>query len=276
MKIKVGFLLRKKRKELNLNQESFVGNIISISQYSRIEQGKQDIKFSDLLNILIRNKIGFSDFFSNIENVLNIDNAESEQKLFSDLAQSYYDDNIERVKEIKAEIHKKGGFENKLWELRAELMIAVMNNSLSNVNPKLINQISEELNKSDDWTTDKNFLQLFGSSMLLFDIHRLNIYMKKIIITYQDSLRQKDFTVQRRIAGICINYLTRSYKDKSYDYVIATLQLLNNLAQNPDLLMYKMLGVYFDALFSNKENEVKQIRNLLNKSGYSEFLVNLP
>lgn len=200
----------------------------------------------------------------------------STRKLFNDLVQNYYDGKIEEVKKIRAKIRNKNGFENKLWELRAELMIAVMDDSLSNVDSELINRISDELNKSDDWVTDKNFLQLFGSSMLLFDMQRLNIYMKSIVMNYRGSLGEKDFITQRRIAGICINYLTRCYKDKSYDYVAITLQLLKELSQNPDLLMYKMLGVYFNALFSDEKNEVKQIRGLLKASGYSDFLANLP
>lgn len=274
----IGPLLKKKRKELNLSQENFVKDVLSVSQYSRVEQGKQDLKVGDLLKILINNNIEINSFFDELATSLihNHIILNSTRKLFNDLVQNYYDGKIEEVKKIRAKIRNKNGFENKLWELRAELMIAVMDDSLSNVDSELINRISDELNKSDDWVTDKNFLQLFGSSMLLFDMQRLNIYMKSIVMNYRGSLGEKDFITQRRIAGICINYLTRCYKDKSYDYVAITLQLLKELSQNPDLLMYKMLGVYFNALFSDEKNEVKQIRGLLKASGYSDFLANLP
>lgn len=277
-KIMIGPLLKKKRKELNLSQENFVKDVLSVSQYSRVEQGKQDLKVGDLLKILINNNIEINSFFDELATSLihNHIILNSTRKLFNDLVQNYYDGKIEEVKKIRAKIRNKNGFENKLWELRAELMIAVMDDSLSNVDSELINRISDELNKSDDWVTDKNFLQLFGSSMLLFDMQRLNIYMKSIVMNYRGSLGEKDFITQRRIAGICINYLTRCYKDKSYDYVAITLQLLKELSQNPDLLMYKMLGVYFNALFSDEKNEVKQIRGLLKASGYSDFLANLP
>lgn len=277
-KIMIGPLLKKKRKELNLSQENFVKDVLSVSQYSRVEQGKQDLKVGDLLKILINNNIEINSFFDELATSLihNHIILNSTRKLFNDLVQNYYDGKIEEVKKIRAKIRNKNGFENKLWELRAELMIAVMDDSLSNVDSELINRISDELNKSDDWVTDKNFLQLFGSSMLLFDMQRLNIYMKSIVMNYRGSLGEKDFITQRRIAGICINYLTRCYKDKSYDYVAITLQLLKELSQNPDLLMYKMLGVYFNALFSDEKNEVKQIRGLLKANGYSDFLANLP
>ena len=215
-KIMIGPLLKKKRKELNLSQENFVKDVLSVSQYSRVEQGKQDLKVGDLLKILINNNIEINSFFDELATSLihNHIILNSTRKLFNDLVQNYYDGKIEEVKKIRAKIRNKNGFENKLWELRAELMIAVMDDSLSNVDSELINRISDELNKSDDWVTDKNFLQLFGSSMLLFDMQRLNIYMKSIVMNYRGSLGEKDFITQRRIAGICINYLTADCKIK--------------------------------------------------------------
>ena len=60
----IGPLLKKKRKELNLSQENFVKDVLSVSQYSRVEQGKQDLKVGDLLKILINNNIEINSFLN--------------------------------------------------------------------------------------------------------------------------------------------------------------------------------------------------------------------
>lgn len=53
----IGKVLKKQRIKLNLTQGVFIQDILSVSQYSRIESGEQDIKSSDLLDILICNNI---------------------------------------------------------------------------------------------------------------------------------------------------------------------------------------------------------------------------
>jgi Helix-turn-helix. len=65
-KIKIGYFLHKERLNLNLTQEAFVSNTLSVSQYSRIENGEQDIKSGDLFQILSNNKININDFFIKI------------------------------------------------------------------------------------------------------------------------------------------------------------------------------------------------------------------
>ncbi len=138
-----------------------------------------------------------------------------------------------------------------------------------------VSQFSEELNKFDDWTNDKVFLQLFGSSMLIFDMDRLNIYMNKILSEYNNKISSLSFENQRRIAGICINYLNRCYSEKNLVLVNKSIDLLNQLTRNPDLLMYRLLGKYFKYLFNNENAKKDQILDLLKVAGYEKFTINL-
>lgn len=65
-KIRIGSFLNKERTDLNLTQSAFVKNILSVSQYSRVENGEQDLKSEDLIAILIANKINIEDFFTKV------------------------------------------------------------------------------------------------------------------------------------------------------------------------------------------------------------------
>ena len=54
-----------------------------------------------------------------------------------------------------------------------------------------------------------------------------------------------------------------------------TITLLANLSQDPDLLMYKLLGIYFKYLFEKNKNKTKEIIDLLKETGYNKFILNL-
>lgn len=211
MNMKLGEYLRKERKKLRLTQQDFVQNIISVSQYSRVENGEQDLKVSDFVKLISINNIDINQLIQTFQNDTQI---------------------------------KQNSLDNSLL-LRTELIILTLENKDISHNKNLERQFSEELNKFDDWTNDKVFLQLFGSSMLIFDMDRLNIYMNKILSEYNNKISSLSFENQRRIAGICINYLNRCYSEKNLVLVNKSIDLLNQLARNPDLLMYRLLGKYF-------------------------------
>lgn len=44
----------------------------------------------------------------------------------------------------------------------------------------------------------------------------------------------------------------------------------------PDLLMYKLLGQYFEALFTNNREKANELLKVLSFSGYKKFIMNLP
>lgn len=111
--------------------------------------------------------------------------------------------------------------------------------------------------------------------MLIFDMDRLNIYMNKILSEYTNKIYSLSFEDQRRIAGICINYLNRCYSKKNLVLVNKSINLLNQLARNPDLLMYRLLGKYFKYLFNNENAKKDQILDLLKVAGYEKFTINL-
>lgn len=268
MNMKLGEYLRKERKKLGLTQQDFVQNIISVSQYSRVENGEQDLKVSNFVKLISINNLDINQLIQTFQN-----NTQIKQTVLETLAQAFYDRDLTKIKKIKDYL-KQNSLDNSLL-LRTELIILTLENKDISHNKNLERQFSEELNKFDDWTNDKVFLQLFGSSMLIFDMDRLNIYMNKILSEYTNKIYSLSFEDQRRIAGICINYLNRCYSKKNLVLVNKSINLLNQLARNPDLLMYRLLGKYFKYLFNNENAKKDQILDLLKVAGYEKFTINL-
>ena len=63
----IGKKLKGLRKSLGLTQEEMAAGIMSKSFYSKIENGKSEIKIVDLLSILEKQKISLNDFFGDLK-----------------------------------------------------------------------------------------------------------------------------------------------------------------------------------------------------------------
>ena len=267
----IGKFLYQERKKRHLTQKKFLGGIVSVSQYSRVESGEQDLRTSEFFKIVQLNHINITDLLNPKD---QRDSKELEDKKLNELAVAFYERDLNKIKQIKEESKKNDGLTTLL--LDATLMEKILENNLDDLDPKIIEKFSKKLDEAEDWTTDKVFLQLFGSSMMIFNMDRLNMYMKKIVKRYGNTINQYSFERQRRIGSICINYLGRSYKDNDRTQLSQVLLILYNMSAIPDLLMYKLLGQYFEALFTNDREKADELLKVLSFSGYEIFVMNLP
>lgn len=270
----IGAFLKAERKKLGLTEKQFNNGVLSASQYSRMENCEQDLRATNLIKILSKNKINIEHFFEKVLIEIDVNSPKSEDEVLNNIAQSFYSYDLTGLKKIQKEI-KKNSYNNAI-DLWLELIIAILQDDVKNISEETKIKLSDELNKSEDWVHDKNFLLAFGNTMIILNQERLDIYMEKIISAYKNNICQQTFELQRRISGICINYLTNCYQKKVDLYVTDTLNLLRNTSENPDLLMYKLLGFYFESLFTKKDANAKCIKLLLEKVGYKEFIRNLP
>lgn len=274
-KYPIGTALKKQRINMNLTQGDFTQGILSISQYSRVESGKQDIKASDLINILTVNHIDINRFFSSITITKNFSSTKdiSNEKIMLLLMQGFYDHNPKPIYELKKSVLKYDP-KNQLLNL-IDLVIAVLEKRTDSLPKNIITFFSNNLNKSDNWVSNEDFLKLFGNTMVILNIDRLNIYMHKILKFYKNDIQHYSITIQKRIAGICINYLKISTSYKYSPWIKDTLSLINNLSPIPELFMFKLLGLYFKNIFTNNPSQNKEILDLLSNCGYNNFIKNL-
>lgn len=267
----IGKFLYQERKKRHLTQKKFLGGIVSVSQYSRVESGEQDLRTNEFFKIVQLNHINITDLLNPKD---QRDSKELEDKKLNELAVAFYERDLNKIKQIKEEAKKNDAITTLL--LDATLMEKILENNLDDLDPKIVEKFSKKLDEAEDWTTDKVFLQLFGSSMMIFNMDRLNMYMKEIVKRYGNTINQYSFERQRRIGSICINYLGRSYKDNDRTQLSQVLLILYNMPAIPDLLMYKLLGQYFEALFTNDQKKVNELLKVLSFSGYEKFIMNLP
>ena len=133
----IGKFLYQERKKRHLTQKNFLGGIVSVSQYSRVESGEQDLRTSEFFKIVQLNHI-------NITNLLNPndqrDNKELEDKKLNELAIAFYERDLDKIKQIKDESKKNDAFTTLL--LDATLMEKILENNLDDLDPKIIEKFS--------------------------------------------------------------------------------------------------------------------------------------
>ncbi len=269
----VGVELKRIRKSLGLTQAEMTlnGKIISIGQYSKVENGIHEIGVDTLLKILTaHDEINVQTFFINLEkNYTKVDNEFSPEILSEKLMLAFYKNDLLEAQKLKKQIDNLK--ENKELKLRAVITVAVLSGTILNLDEKTKEDLSKNMFINDNWTKEKDSLRLFSNSMIIIDRNILPTLMKSVLRTYSDEERLS-VEVQERISSICINYLYICFKKHILNNVEETIAFLRKLSESPSLMFNKILGYYFECLFNGNDSDASKIRDILAKSECNQFL----
>lgn len=269
----VGAELKRIRKSLGLTQAEMTlnGKIISIGQYSKVENGIHEIGVDTLLKILTaHDEINVQTFFINLEkNYTKVDNEFSPEILSEKLMLAFYKNDLLEAQKLKKQIDNLK--ENKELKLRAVITVAVLSGTILNLDEKTKEDLSKNMFINDNWTKEKDSLRLFSNSMIIIDRNILPTLMKSVLRTYSDEERLS-VEVQERISSICINYLYVCFKKHILNNVEETIAFLKKLSESPSLMFNKILGYYFECLFNGNDSDASKIRDILAKSECNQFL----
>lgn len=269
----VGAELKRIRKSLGLTQADMTlnGKIISIGQYSKVENGIHEIGVDTLLKILTaHDEINVQTFFINLEkNYTKVDNEFSPEILSEKLMLAFYKNDLLEAQKLKKQIDNLK--ENKELKLRAVITVAVLSGTILNLDEKTKEDLSKNMFINDNWTKEKDSLRLFSNSMIIIDRNILPTLMKSVLRTYSDEGRLS-VEVQERISSICINYLYVCFKKHVLNNVEETIAFLKKLSESPSLMFNKILGYYFECLFNGNDSDASKIRDILAKSECNQFL----
>ena len=269
----VGAELKRIRKSLGLTQAEMTlnGKIISIGQYSKVENGIHEIGVDTLLKILTaHDEINVQTFFINLEkNYTKVDNEFFPEILSEKLMLAFYKNDLLEAQKLKKQIDNLK--ENKELKLRAVITVAVLSGTILNLDEKTKEDLSKNMFINDNWTKEKDSLRLFSNSMIIIDRNILPTLMKSVLRTYSDEGRLS-VEVQERISSICINYLYVCFKKHILNNVEETIAFLKKLSESPSLMFNKILGYYFECLFNGNDSDASKIRDILAKSECNQFL----
>ena len=247
--MKISEALKNARQGLGLSLKQFIADIISPAQYSRIENGSQEINLSALLKILTLNQINVFDFMDKVLSEYSLDKNDHvllQNKLSREVSLAYYDQDITKLKQILKQLKKMYNMQD--LKLRTQL------------DSKIKKEILNEFLKRDNWTENTITLHLLEQSMLIFDFDQISLLMNSIFKRY-DNIFDQPFLTQDRVSGICVNYLYICYQGQNKAQAAKTISFLKQIPKIPELFIYQIFIKYYEALFSSeydKANDAKK------------------
>lgn len=267
----IGEALKEERKNLGLRQKEMAQGILSVSEYSKIENNVHSLDANTLFKLLATHQIDISDFYKKVyatEDIYNIN------YLAKDLEKAFYKSNIKRVQKIKILFDKLANVPLEL-KLRTRLTLAVLKQDYSSIDEKSKQAIFKNMFNQDNWVKNQNSLKLFGNSMFLWDFKDISLMIDAIFNEYEEIENYPD-DIQERIAQICVNYLYNGIKYVKSKQIIRAINILHRLDVMPHLIAYKIIGLYFQYYYDGQSKKEKEIKELLIKSGCEDLVEKFP
>ena len=263
----IGEALKKERERLNLSQKEMAGEILSRSQYGKVEKNQHDISAQKLIELIDYHQIDIAKFMRKISD--HDSNERNIISLFKKLREAFFENDLFTVRKLSSIIHKLPGAEE--LKVSADLVQATMENKISELGNDFRNKIQKYMFSDETWTNNTIALAVFGNSMMLFDKEYLDLYMSQLLRKYQ-NINCLQIIDQERICTICGNYLLNTYKNPNYKIFYETIKLVNSTSAHPALWEYKIINLYFKAYVEGNKEKQKFIINLLEETHETRLL----
>lgn len=271
----IGEALKEERVALGLTQKQMAGDVLSVAEYSKIENMIHKIDADTLLKILALHQIDITKFYKKVAvNYVQNKRMHDVEYLTLDLEKSFYRSDVNRVEQIIDIFDALPDVSVEL-KLRARLILAVLKGDYSSITIDMRKQIFNRMFNREDWIENQNSLRLFGNSMFLWDFSDVSLMLDRVLDKYE-HVRSYPNDVEERIAQICSNYLYNGIRYQKTERMKRAINILKKLDDIPHLVFYKLLGLYFQNYYDGNTKELKNIRNMLKNSGCNELINKFP
>lgn len=281
--MKINEALKKEREAQHKTQAQWIRDIdMSVSHYSEIESGYRrngkhsDIDSEDLIMLLKSNHVSLTDFFDSVEDSYVVDKkAEEFEQLFKALYQAFNEANYEKAKAIKEHVQQLPDAPKKLYYC-AILITADLKDGMATLDSATKERINNYLYQSQDWVDDNEILVIFGNAIPIIEKDTLILRMKQLLHRYK-KINTFPKSVQDRISTLCINYLYDVIViRKETDHTADAFQLVRNLPANEIFAFKKIFAKYLEDIVNGNVMHLKELRNILIRSGLKVIADKLP
>ena len=264
----IGNKLKALRQELGLTQTEMAAGVISVSFYSKVERGLNDIGVNDFLEILHKHNVEPQKFFNDFK--VKKDNRKLVLSLMNKFIKAAYSDNDEVIKKIIKELQliKPRTAFIKFSLLQAKLIEQTKDiNALKKLDKSQKNKIKKIIFQKDTDENEYHRISLIGNIIQIYSFDEASFLVNSIIRHYH-NVDKLDKKIMIALSVLMINYIDWCYKEERYSLCSVPINFLKRLPNDIELAFGKILGRYYEDLISNKKDEANIIRDILIKSGY--------
>ena len=268
----IGDKLKNLRQQLGLTQTEMAAGVISVSFYSKVERGLNDIGINDFLEILKKHGISPMEFFEDITI------KENDQRKITGLYNKFIkvateDNDVEINKVIKdLDKIKNQNPDIKFTKIAAKLIADTHDRkALKKLTTKQKNQIKKMIFQKDTDENEYYRIVILANIIRIYSIDEANFLVKNVIRRYSGSKKRENKT-EIALSVLMVNYANWCIELGKFDYCCEPLDFLKKLPEKIDLAFTKILGLYFGDLVRQKNDEANEIRVILNKAGFGTFV----
>ncbi|WEV36681.1 hypothetical protein [Lactobacillus sp. ESL0677] len=249
-------LLKKYRLIQHKSQQSWVGNIVSRSFYTKVEQGKSHLSANDLLDLLHYNHIPTVDFFTKLNEV---DRSQYHQKtqLKTLITNAFYQNSKSKLKQIADKIISSNYPNQEEQIALINAYIALVNNDFDSLDEKSRSYLKEKFLNTK--FLSKDYLTIYRNLIPLFELDQNIAIVKKILNKFLNineiDIQASLIVILANITFLCVE--SQNYQDAAY--FIACADKINT---RPDNFFYKM-GILLskNILAYHKKSEESYLEN---------------
>lgn len=272
------------RKSWHITQSKMAVGLMSTSAYSKFERGESDINYDTYLKLSLKLSYQRGDlpipkkqFKIKNEKVPRY-NASSLSVLEDEIIHAYHINDKARLDELASQVEK----EDNLWlTLCLKAAYAWIKQSNEDITLKDIEQVKKMIFMNKN--LDSIAIHILGESLIMFDFDDVYPWVKKIYVKYRNLLKLDyryvktpiDAMYSYAMVYLTLNFLNYCYiKKVDKKYLAEPLKFFENVTPSFRSLTYKMIGVYYRALFNNDEKTVKEVQAILKQLGYESLIAN--
>lgn len=266
----MGELLKNARLSLGLSQKEMAAEVMSVTQYSRIEKDQQRIRFDDLVKILHAHQIDIASFINQFLLKRQLTDCNHDYYL-QKIESMYWERDLSSIDELLDKLKQFG--QHGLLNLLTKLLIVNVKDVLDCPMAQQCRQeLCQRLLAVDKWTDDNNLLILFAYGVFILDSKHLDYFAKQLFERYQriDGMPIKKLEI---LAIIAVNYLANDLHKGRGSHSVEAVDFLYSLPAHPHFLLYKLLAKYYKAVALENVEQQKKIARMLVEFGYRDLIV---
>lgn len=273
----IGEALKEEQNQLGLTHEEMAAGIIAKGTYSKLINGKIEIRSNLLIALLLEHDIDISNFFNKVKNTYT----SKEKQLAIELSQKMglavnnhdcvlAEDILEKI--LLLENHK-------YLKYRVIIATAYLENKVSFLSENFKKEVLVAINSNSNWIKNPGALRLLSTALVVLDPEQVENEMELFFLKLRRRNNYSE-SVKERYAMLCDNYLhwRFDYRKKVFDKknIDSALQFLNDLDSSPHLMVYKLSKKYYQYLFNNQIDLAKKMKIDLLDMGCIAGVTNWP
>lgn len=265
-KVSIGEQLKKLRLHAGLSQTEMAAGLISESYYSKVERGKHGIDADVLIDLLAKHHFGVIEFFNNLVNQNSDQNPDFE--LINEITFAQNRKDVKALDNISARVEKMEKV-NEAVKIRLARAYAWIYHSNNMVSDEVKKAVKQRLSKGD-WGRSVYFY--LAASVILLDINDAYVFVDQAFRSWERNPKNDTFSLQST-GLIAVNFLNCCYHQQARpQYYRRAINFLEKLPIEPAIGLDKVLGRYYEALFSNDKQTMGLVIELLKDTGYYSII----